>query len=211
MSKQPTIARTSLWRVLTEASLFAHPNNLLPMLNTVRLEATGTHLLAVATDRFTIGASSAPYEGAPFAVTLPMREVKLILDACKPGRRTPFDVADLRATPKGALLHVKLGETTITVPTYRGEFPRWRQLLPEPVEASEPVVGSIDLNPAYLARFAKIGRDAKFYLRGPNKPVGVRVGDYFVGVVMPIRGNGGTGWTLPDWLETAAADKAVAA
>lgn len=217
MPKQPTIARASLWRVLTEAALFAGTDDSLPMLCSVRLEATGTHLIAVATDRFALGVSSAPYEGTPFAITLPMAEVKLILGACKLGfgRRTLTGDVDLRVTPKGTLLHVKLGETVITVATGSYEFPRWRQLVGGSDAHVEPAAGTFKVNPRFLARLAKVGRDAKFYRRGPRLPIMARVGDHFIAAIMPMHETGAGNplvWELPEWLDIpAAASKAVAA
>lgn len=212
MPKQPPIERADLVRVLTEASLFATKTDDLPILNAVRLEATGTHLLAVATDRFMLGVSSAEYEGAPFVITLPMAEVKLILGACKlkAGRWKPKDVVDLRVTPKGTLLHVTLDETVITVPTFQSAsdftYPEWRKLLGASTTEVGEVIGTVGINPQYLAKFGKIGRQAKFYLRAPNKPVMVRIGDDFVGLIMPIRipDDDPKVWTLPEWLDDTA-------
>jgi len=218
MAKQPPIDRADLVRVLTEASMFATKSNDIPMLHAVRLEATGTHLLAVATDRFVLGVSRAPYEGTPFMITLPMPEVKLVVGACKlkAGRFIkPDDVVDLRVTPKGTLLHVALDETVITVPTFKGDFPYpdWRKLLGISTNVDE-VLGTVAVNPTYLAKFGRIGPTrAKFYLRGPNKPVMVSVGEDFVGLIMPIRPADGEDpklWSLPEWLDTTTAEEKVA-
>lgn len=215
MSKQPPIARRDLIRVLTEASLFVHKDTDLPSINSVRLEATGTHLLAVGTDRFTLGVSSAPYEGTPFAITLRMPAVNLVLGACKLKKgaaRGLLDFADLRVTPKGTLLHVTIDETVVTVPTFNDEgwqYPDWRKLLGSPTDDVAEVPGTIGINPEYLSKLGKIGRQAKFYLRGPSKPVMARIGENFVGVVMPIRlpDDSHKVWALPEWLGESAALK----
>lgn len=201
MSKQPAIIRTDLVRVLTEASLFACKSDL-PVLNSVRLEATGTHLLAIASDRFVMGVSSARYEGRPFAITLPMAGVKLVLGACKLQVGWKPEV-DLRVTPKGTLLHVTIAETVVTVPTFQEfPYPDWRKLLSESNEATE-AVGAVGLNPQYLAKFGKIGTKGSFYLQSPSRPVKVRVGETFVGLIMPLHlrdENAAAAWELPEWL-----------
>jgi DNA polymerase III sliding clamp (beta) subunit (PCNA family) len=212
MAKQPPITRPDLIRVLTEASMFATKHADIPILNAVRLEATGTHLIAVATDRFVLGVSSAPYEGTPFMITLPMPEVKLVIGACKvkAGRFKPDDVVDLRVTPKRTLLHVTLDETVITVPTFKVDFPYpdWRKLIGTSTDVGE-VIGTVGINPTYLAKFGRIGPTrAKFYLRGPSQAVMVCVGDDFVGLIMPIRlrdDDDPKVWTLPEWLAGSAA------
>jgi DNA polymerase III sliding clamp (beta) subunit (PCNA family) len=220
MAKQPPIDRADLIRVLTEASMFAIKSKDIPMLNAVRLEATGTHLIAVATDRFVLGVSSAKYEGTPFAITLPIPEVKLVVGACKlkAGRYKPDDVVDLRVTPKGTLLHVTMDETVITVPTFKSErdfqYVDWRKLIGTSTDVGE-VLGTVGINPTYLAKFGRIGpTKAKFYLRGPTKPVMVCVGADFVGLIMPIRipDDDPKVWELPEWLvgSTAAIAEKVA-
>ena len=216
MPKQPMISRLELARVITQASLFAERRGHLPILNAVRLEASGTHLIAAATDRFSLGAASAEYEGTPFAITLPMSAADLILAACKLDRRdSRTDLVDLRVTPKGTLLHVTINETVVTVPTFRPTdyaYPDWRKLVSPSSAAVDPVSGMLAANPKYLARLAKVGHDAKFYMRGPSKPITARIGDHFVAVIMPIRLGDDDVWALPGWLETPTATtvKAVA-
>ncbi|HEX2616645.1 MAG TPA: hypothetical protein VHL57_03830 [Flavobacteriales bacterium] len=203
-------------RVLTEAAVFASTDDTLPMINCVQLTSTGTHLVAAATDRFALGVSATPCEGEKWSVLIPLEFVKLIGTTLLPNRRKIVRHCGLGVTPKLRKLFVKVvepfkrgdevWETTLEVPVRPSEgsnFPDWRKLLPTTVDNEHREVASVmGYNPELLARFAKVGGKydrAKWFFRGPAKPVSVQVGENFVGLLMPLRLADG-GWTLPDWM-----------
>lgn len=66
-----TLKAKALHTALSDAILFTTAKALgLPMLEAIRLEFGGGQLIAVATDRFTLGASRVEYSGAAFDMLL---------------------------------------------------------------------------------------------------------------------------------------------
>ena len=76
-----------LHRVITEAKTFAGRDATLPMLQNVRVEATETQLVAVATDRFLLGASRADYAGEALTVSIEGQQVDALLKMAKTASR----------------------------------------------------------------------------------------------------------------------------
>lgn len=201
------LTAAELHRVLSEAALFASDGASLPPINGVQLTATGKHLIAVGTDRFLLGASSAPYEGAKFQVFIRLDSVAVILKLLKPGRRPVLHRVSLRVTPKATRLNVEVSAheeiTLLTVPTKDGDlFPKWKQLIPAKDESTDGTSRVIGFNPEYLGKFGRLNqqyRSARYLFAGPNKPSSVMIGDNFVGIIMPVRVPDGHAWKLPGW------------
>lgn len=194
-----------LYRILTDAQMFAGRDNSLPMLYGVQLEADGKRLHARATDRFTLGISTTVYEGPAFKVFLPMPEVDLLRAFTRPGRGwRKTRIATLHCTPQATILRVSIDGATVSVPAGRVEFPKFRQLFPSTGTEVEAFTGGMGFNPAYLARFGRVGgrhSGARYYQQGRNKPMVVTVGDDFVGLIMPVRtpDDQASRLSLPDW------------
>ena len=83
-----TMKAADLHRVITEAKNFAGRDNTLPMLQNVRIEATETQLVTVATDRFLLGVSRADYyAGEAFTVSIEGQQVDALLRMAKTASR----------------------------------------------------------------------------------------------------------------------------
>lgn len=206
-----------LHRVISEARLFAGTDTCIPGLCVVHLESTGTHLVAVATNRFMMGASAVPYIGEVFTVDLPLESADLLIAAVKPRlNRQRWAVNLLRVeigiSPQGRRLRVRfpLDELRLSLPTVAvevtagGPFSKWRTLLQsmrKGLKADESptkdTTGTVvetfpfAVNPDYLRKFAQIKRSRhrlRIYALRPNRGILVDLGtDDFVGVIMPMR------------------------
>jgi len=202
-----------LHRVLSEARAFADTTGTAPTIHQVRLEATGTHLVAVATNRFVMGASAVPYRTEePFIVDLPLESVDLACAAIKPklGRQRSWTYSlikvEIGLSPQGRRLrvHFPLDGLKLSLPTRPEEnahpLSNWRQLLttmqPTATKPNDPItpVFPFAVNPDYLRRFAALGgkngrgQFLRIHAHRPNKGVLVDFGtDDFVGAIMPVR------------------------
>jgi hypothetical protein len=99
---------------------------------------------------------------------------------------------------------------TVTVTAMHEEFPRWRQLLVADVEAMTRPTSGIGADPLKFAQFARIAaaKEAPMQLfagitaAGGLKPVHVRIGEDFYGLLMPVRSPSTNLFTYeaPEWL-----------
>lgn len=199
-----------LARALNDAIIFASRDTTLPMINAVRLESTRRNLVAVATDRFTLGSSAATYtdgKGPAFSATLRLPHAQLLAHVAKSFRRSTFE--DARLTFRSGVLtcafstgeKVSVPELTSDVP-----FPDWRSIL-RSHDGDGDEIAAIALNPAYMAKFSRV-RDARKMVcsfSGPRKPVKVTIGDQFFGVCMPMHRESPAeaAPAYPDWLTVA--------
>lgn len=213
-----TMKAVDLYRIVTDAKNFTSRDTTLPMLQAVRLEATETQLVAVATDRFVLGVSRADYTGEAFTVNVDGAQVDTLIKMAKTAKRDEswrevtidrgraglFDDAHPNGTIDTVTFAFTTGES-ITVTPSASEFPKYQQLIPtttllETETGHEtPVIG---FNAGNLAKFAKsAGAQAmRVYPRGAGKPAVILIGDAFVGLVMPVRVPDGTAYQRPEWL-----------
>lgn len=194
-----------LHTVLSDASAFMSAVTNVPMLNAVRLETVtdgdGISLLAVATDRFTLGVSRATADGdTGIGVTIGADSVKTVLRMAKTAvrakswRRVTVEISD---DNRDIVFAFTTGESVAVRTSDDGEFPRWRQLLPADDAGMDTVTAGLGLDPTKLAQFAKVGGKnetmqlfARVTTRGEHKslgPVYVTIGDNFIGLIMPKR------------------------
>lgn len=200
----------NLHRILREAALFAHKGDDLPMLNSVHLESTGKHLIAVGTNRFVLGASACPWDGPEFSALIPLERISLILAMLPGGRKHHFThewSVRLRFTPKRSRLHLVAPECSLSIPLRSSDmdFVQWKHLVHRPEGESVTTPAVFGANPNYLALFGRVGgRDDRpvWHLRNPNKPIGVSVGPWFHGIIMPTRV--AEGFAIPEWIPHAA-------
>lgn len=191
-----------LLRIISQVKPFASSDDALPMLNVVRLESLGTHLIAVATDRYALGAAVTPFEGPKFAVSIPLESVDVLQRVL---RRREL-VATIRVTPKGTLVHVRVGGLILSIPTARGEFPSWRQLIPASNASPNLRVPMFSTDAERLARFRDAQKLAgkrvftQLWQERPNGPIAMRIGEEFIGILMPVRTSGDLAWEKPAWL-----------
>lgn len=193
-----------LVRVLKEAALFAHSSPDIPVINAVHVEARGGDLVAVATDRFVLGASKTELdEPGQFLAVLPLRQVKTITQLAGAGKQC-FSTVAIDADDKQVRVAFSSGET-LTLPSEveRGAHTKWLKLL-ESAPDCEPSK-AMDLNPQLVAKFARLSQASRMRMHffGHAKPIRVSVGDSFVGLVMPVRmpDEASMDWATPQWAQ----------
>ncbi|GAS92649.1 hypothetical protein [Mycolicibacterium brisbanense] len=191
-TEQGTIAAAELGRIIDDAALFACRDSTLPMLNAIRLESTPKNLIAVATDRFTIGASMADYSGPgpEFQLLLELPRAQMVSKLAK-SCKAVFSEVTITATDDKVTFGFTGGES-LTVPRLNGyQFPDWRKYVTghsngEGDSASPRTIG---VNPSYLARLGRVHNARQMVMKttAPTKPILVSVGTSFIGVIMPVR------------------------
>ncbi|OBB49667.1 hypothetical protein [Mycolicibacterium fortuitum] len=202
-----------LVRVLKEAALFAHSSPDIPVINAVHVEARGGDLVAVATDRFVLGASKTELdEPGQFLAVLPLRQVKTITQLAGAGKQC-FSTVAIDADDKQVRVAFSSGET-LTLPSEveRGAHRAWMGLLKS--SASDEPSKAMDLNPQLVAKFARVSGATRMRMHffGHAKPIRVSVGDSFVGLVMPVRmpDDVSMDWSVPEWTDPPELKKAPA-
>ena len=170
-----TVKLGDLTELLTGAMTHAHAKSDLPVLNTVRVEATGLHLTATATDRYRLinGAIALETSGETLPPSLiALSDVKRILALLK-GEGARMDSLPVTISHAGDMVSVSTRGNAVTVTLVQGTYPPFEQYL----DGSAPAVASdvASFNPAFFADYAKIA--------GKGKPVTVQ----FTGNGKPMR------------------------
>jgi len=209
-----TLKAADLHRILTAAKAFASTDPTMPMLGTVRIEATETHIIAVATDRFTLGVARADYAGEAFIATLDRSHVDTLIKMAKTVKRdeswreVTVDIVDAVHTYEPTVIEFRFttGES-LSVRTSDHDFPKFRQLIPSATLLETENVTPVKLasfDASKLAQFTKVpGHERMALWIRDSKPTVVRIGDDFIGLIMPVRQPEGTVWTTPEWLAAA--------
>lgn len=182
-------------RVINAVLAHASTNTDLPVINAVRLELDGDRLLAVATDRYTIAicrASLTDWDDKakkvkPQAGSLRSADVKRVLDFLKPHRK---DVATWKLTDTS--LTVTVSGASLTVPTADENFPNWRIVLGSVLDHAPEPGQQMGFTPRIVSHFQRsadaLGELAMTWqFVSLLKPVIVRIGDEFLGLLMPCR------------------------
>lgn len=150
----------ALHTAMSDALLFAAPTSAkLPFLEAVRLEFGAGQLVAVATDRFVLGASRVEYSGEAFTMMVAGSDAKALVKMAKTGKRdegareVTIEVVDAGAQ---VTFRFSTGEA-ITVRGLDVQFPKWRHLLPSDDSRMGGIVGMGYTGP-YLGRFTRAGR-----------------------------------------------------
>ncbi len=179
-----------------------------PAIAVVHLEARSDHMVAVATNRYVLGATKVAYAGAVFSLDVGVDDAKVLARMAKTAKRdekwreVQITVADAEVT-----FRFTSGEA-LTVRDADVSFPTWRRLLPSSDDRMGKVAG-VGVNPIMLARFAKVHNEgARMSLFPTATPDGtktgltvVQIGDHFTGLIMPWRSPDGVeSYTLPDWV-----------
>lgn len=202
----------ALWTAVSDALNFAaSPAALVPILESVRIESDGTSLVAVATDRFTLGVSRVDCSGGPFAVTVSAEDARNLVRMARTGKSAQgWREVTVSASDRGAEFRFSSGES-MAVRGRAEEFPRWRQLIPGDDKAMGAGVGvGVGFDPVLLAKFGKVraeerGRRMVLLPTMPHPgrpgPAVVQIGPDFISVIMPVRAPGGTEiYDPPAWL-----------
>lgn len=218
-STSNTMKAKALHTALTDALLFAAPASMrLPFLEAVRLEFGDGQLVAAATDRMAVGVSRVEYVGDSFAVVVSAREAKALAKMAKTATRRgqASRWVEIVAEGRDVAFRFSTGES-LTVRALDAELPDWRKLIPRDAHLMGGIAG-MGYHPSLVAKFAKVRPDeqgpgtsmvlfASVTSSGKPGPTVVRVGENFVGVLMPQRPPGDT-WEYrrPDWLDDGASD-----
>jgi DNA polymerase III sliding clamp (beta) subunit (PCNA family) len=198
-----TLKASDLHKVLSEAKSFAGNDATLPMLTCVKLEATETQIVGVATDRFLLGASRVDYTGEAFTALLDKASVDTLIKMSKTSARdSQWREVSIEIRETELEFRFTTGEA-LTVRPADHSFPKWRQLLPAN-DYSEKLADSVTVaayNASYLARFAKVaGSQMRIFTRA-SKPAVITIGEDFVGMIMPVRmADGESNWVQPAWI-----------
>lgn len=198
-----TVASHLLHWLLKAASEFAGRDKSLPMINVVHLEISGDTLLAVATDRFVLGVAKAPIsrtgvsDGPLLDVTV--GDVKTLLPLLKVAKRD--EDTTVTVTVDDGVLHLLRSDgIAARVTDAKVQFISWRYLIGT-VRGSEPV-GELqgfgaNIDPAKLVKFTRVRRYERERMtiepnrESSHRPVTIRVGENFVGIMMSLRAGRG--------------------
>ena len=191
-----------LANALANAALFAGSSKHGPIIiQSVALYATEHHLVAVATDRFSLAvnkvslADNPGNEGTMLEIAENLTKPFAVIDAAT----VKLWAAELKRVTHRMTLVV--GDGTLTARHVNGErvtqlldgdYPRISQLL----NASPAEVGEFGFNPLQLARFAKVrdhrgkaitGGGVQMAFNGTTRPVHCVLGSDFLALLMPVR------------------------
>lgn len=193
-----------------------------PVLTCVQFRATGTTLVALATDRYRAGMCRTDLtEATDFEALIRATDIKRVLALFKPTR---FDDPTLVITRDHERIRVEsadafdgLSSASLSFDAESGEYPKAIPgLIRSALEQSEDGPRHTALNAKFLADFQHAVRDGsaiRLYLGTTSaKPTGIAIGDHFIGVIMPKRiVEGASDNPLKGWRELLGnAPKAVA-
>lgn len=183
-----TVEGEALARVAYNALVFV-PKSALNRL--VRLKLSATHVEISGTDGYAGGKDSAPVHngpGTPVEVTLTRDDLEALEATSRAWKKAALA---LTLTPGELVVSGGPGEP-LRIEIGQHQHEAWRMVdrLFELGEQGAWATGPVAYDPALLSRFAKVkspaDRVADFLWRGPGLPVLVKVGQTFVGLVMPL-------------------------
>lgn len=202
--ERPNRIRTvELVRILSDASIFAGRGWDIPVLRSVQLEATGLDLIAMATDRFTLGCSRTAFTVNEFKINLDLDDVRTLIGM---GRVRSAEWVTISRNHGVLTFRFDDGHvygTEVKVRHTGREFPEVRKFFDQKAEDTIVPFGElVRFNPKYLSRFGRVKGDGQVELRilSADRIVLVRVGSDFVGAIMPVRLPDGTKWIKPSWV-----------
>lgn len=176
---------------------------MLPLLNAIRFESQGSHVVGLATDRFRAGIHRVALAEAAtddFQFLLSLASIRRIVQIFKAPRHVDplirFTVEPNRVLVSQSGGLEDIDEATIAFPTLEGTFPNIRKLISDQLaEVGEPV-NDLVVNATYIGDFRHAITDATpLVIRTSNtqpgnlkrrSPIVVTAGDDFVGLLMPV-------------------------
>lgn len=204
---------TALFTAISDALVFAAPPSMmLPMLDAVKVEAGEGHFIAVATDRFVLGASRVEYRGEPFEMLIngdDARKLARIAKTAKKDQQWREVIIEVAVTPTGTktlTFRFNSGEALL-VKGLELEFVQWRRLVVADEMRMGSAVGTRYAAP-YIARFAKVRPGERqlmdvyptVLVNGQPGRTAVRIGGDFCGVIMPVRSENQR-YEVPAWVQ----------
>lgn len=207
-----TLKAHALHTVMSDAIVFAGTDATIPALNGIRIETVArgdsVDLIAVATDRFTLGVSRADASGDILpGFNLTASDAKNLVRIAKTlTRMQSYRTVDVETDDytQNVVFTFSSGES-VTVRKAEHEFPRWRQPFPADDAGMADDVSGIGYTPEYLAKFGKVAaskRNPMRFFPRAMKPGVVMIGDDFMGIIMPVRIPGDTNrgtYATPVW------------
>lgn len=209
----PESAARTLGILITEACVFASPDQLRPVLASVLFESVNGNLRMVATDSYVLGIFDTHTGVAPLSRCVSAPELLAIGKAlAKVGDKSTGPGRDeyrptTLVTFGQASLIVRTSTWEMSAPVVDAQFPNYAQLLPADFESpTHDTDGAPALNIAMVAatfgkltlaggkgsRKANNGVTVKMATHGPLKPVSFSASSphaTFSGLIMPIRQN----------------------
>ena len=194
----PTITTdaTDLRNILSNAAIFASTDPTVPLLNTVRLtwEPGTVTMVAEATELDLAARAHAPVttdaDAEPFTAVIPTGAVKMLVAGLRPFKVGTVTLALAQA---GAVLTVTYPDGSgQTVALEQGDYPNTRRLFPtvfdaatrtRPVKWGADKIGKIT---KVKNTHARVHDPIIFGSAEPRKPVPFMIGDWFVGVGLPM-------------------------
>ncbi|RAJ42806.1 DNA polymerase III beta subunit-like protein [Kitasatospora sp. SolWspMP-SS2h] len=172
----------------------------LPSINGIYLEATGTHLFACATDRYTFALTrhETPDDTAngPWRALIAKSDLTALkaLFTCR-RHRTEHTLTYEQAWPGAETwLSVSDGDRALQLSAHAEEashFPKWRHLFADALAAEPQLTQEAHYSADFLARWhhapAERHEPLTLWSAGPDKPLLIAAGHDFLGLQMPIR------------------------
>ncbi len=207
-----TLKAHDLHTVMQDALAFASTDATLPVLNGIRIETVQrgaiVDVIAVATDRFTLGVSRADGSGDILPeFNLTASDAKNVVRIAKTvARMQSYRTVDVETDDytQNVVFTFSSGES-VTVRKSDHKFPHWRQLFPSDDAGMADDVSGIGYTPEYLAKFGKVAaskRNPMRFFPRAMKPGVVMIGDDFMGIIMPVKIPGDTNrgtYSKPVW------------
>lgn len=185
--KSATINAHELEELLSGAATHATKDESLPVLNAVRLWATGGKVYAAATDRYRMIEGWQTGEGDLEPVLIRLGDLKRVLALIKsPGKRINLPVT---ISSVGDMVSVSIGSDSVTLLSWLGQFPPYEHLFPAEDAQPQPIPG-IQFNPAFFADYSKIvekGQPVGVRFYGELKPIAIELGEHWRALLMPMR------------------------
>ena len=195
-----TVDLAQLRTLLTTVLPFAGGDIGLPVIATVKLEGRDGQLMAIATDRYTLGVSKISLDEADgFEALVRAKDVRHILATFKNRKAIQSKVA-LTVTDGSITVSLVDGlfadadDLTARYGLMDGVYPKVLHIFRDWKPAGTAVAGC---NPIYMARFQHVtsmrGEPVKVSIGAGRCPVIIQAGDYFIGAIMPVQFDKATG------------------
>jgi hypothetical protein len=204
------VKAADLHRIVSNAAIFADTDETLATINCVEFDLKPTHLVTVGCTRFVLGVSTLPVSSTESTVfRLRLREIAQLVKAAKTLKRDADRFVDISQLYDGSVMFKFSDGITLDLPTSRLNYVTWRGLFPTDTGVETAIMA---YTAEYLALFAKVvpaetmtptmrtwTHDNTPTARS-RKPVTVKIGDGFAGLIMPVKlPEGQHDWTVPDW------------
>lgn len=177
-----TITAAAFREILTRVEPHMNREDFHPGIAGIRLEGTGRHLIAVATDRYTMAVARTPLrsDDGPWRATIPGTRVKSLSQWLKAQGRT----ANVHIRPSGDTISFTSPDGELAMSVEVSGFPKWRPMLAKMLAEDPQPVPLSAFTTEYLGRWAGAGHILSVSQAGSGRPL-ILFGDDFLGLQMP--------------------------